>query len=413
MSCRSFRRCRWLLLPALLLPGLRAAEPPAASPTFVLLRSNVVASTRPAEVRAVHEPGADWQHTTGATAHPTLTNAFVMVGQTNGRLWLLEPDAAGGARRTVFAELGGGAAFSPWEGFLSVAFHPQFATNRRWFVKHDDVRDGVRSTVVVERRATPDGRADAGGPGREIIRIPTASENHHGGTVLFGPDGMLYLGMGDGGPQEDPNGHAQDGAKLLGKILRLDVDRPDRGRAFGIPRDNPFVAQPAAGIRPEVWALGFREPWRMSFDRATGELWVGDVGQLGWEEVCLVRAGENHGWNVYEGLAPFSEKSRRPGRVFTPPVLVYGRDVGCSITGGFVYRGTRAPAFVGAYLFGDFVMREIFALRRRPGAASEVRRVAVAAQPLVSFCEGRDGELYAVGHNGSLHHLDLATAEFP
>lgn len=191
------------------------------------------------------------------------------------------------------------------------------------------------------------------------------------------------------------------------------MDRPDRGRAFAIPRDNPFVAQPQSGIRPEVWALGFREPWRMSFDRATGELWLGDVGQLGWEEVCLVRAGENHGWNVYEGLAPFSEKFRQPGRVFTPPVLVYGRDVGCSITGGFVYRGTRAPAFAGAYLFGDFVMREIFALWRRPGETSVVRRVAVAVQPLVSFAEGRDGELYAVGHNGGLHHLDLAAAEFP
>lgn len=386
----------------------------AAASTFVLMRSNVVALAQPAEFRPVFEPRADeWQLTTGATAHPTLTNAFISIGQTNGRLWLLEPQPGGGVRRSLFADLGFGAAFSPWEGFLCVTFHPGFATNRRYFVKHDDIQGARRSTVLVERRANPEGRADAGAPAREILRIPTASENHHGGTAVFGPDGMLYLGMGDGGPQEDPNGHSQDGRVLLGKILRLDVDRPERGRAYGLPRDNPFVARPQPGMRPEIWALGFREPWRMSFDRVTGELWAGDVGQLGWEEVCLVRAGENHGWNVYEGLAPFSEQFRVSGRVFTPPVLVYGRDVGCSITGGHVYRGGRAPAFVGAYFFADYVMREVFALWRRPGEAAVVRRVAVAPKPLVSFAEGLDGELYVVGHEGSLHHLDLAAAGAP
>src|SRR5207247_1595723 len=154
------------------------------------------------------------------------------------------------------------------------------------------------TTVLVEKQAAPDFRRDSGRPSRRLLTIPCVTQNHTGGCIAFGPDGFLYLGMGDTGPQQDPNGHGQNMQILLGKMLRIDVDRMEGGLPYAIPADNPFRATP--NVRPEIWALGFREPWRFSFDPVTGDLWVGDVGQDRVEEVAIVRRGENHGWNVYE-----------------------------------------------------------------------------------------------------------------
>ena len=165
-----------------------------------------------------------------------------------------------------------------------------------------------------ERIASPDLRTDSGRPSRAIIQFPCTTQDHVGGGIEFGPDGMLYIGMGDTGPQQDPQGHGQDLSLLLGKMLRIDVDRADAGKAYAIPADNPFVG--VAGARPEIWAVGFREPWRFSFDPVTGDLWVGDVGQDRYEEVSIVRRGENHGWNVYEGFEPFSSRYRRPDATY-------------------------------------------------------------------------------------------------
>lgn len=211
---------------------------------------------------------------------------------------------------------------------MSLAFHPEFAKNRRYFLKMHGVRsDGRLCMNVVERRATDDGLRDAGGPSLLRMKIPVYSEIHNGGDLVFGPDGYLYLGMGDTGPQEDPLGHGQDLGVWWGKILRIDVDRVEGELPYAIPPDNPF--RDRTGARPEIWTFGFREPWRMSFDRQTGDLWVRDVGQNRFEEVTIARAGENHGWNVFEGFQPHSDRfvskeSHRTG-VFVQP---RGRPIG-------------------------------------------------------------------------------------
>ena len=209
------------------------------------------------------------------------------------------------------------------------------------------------SPVIVERQATPDLRRDAGGPSRRLLQIHQDTDLHWGGMLAFGPDGFLYIGAGDAGPQEDPDGHGQDLSELPGSILRIDVDRQHGGKPYAIPESNPY-RNSATPVRPEIWASGFRMPWRFSFDPSTGDLWVGDVGQDLFEKVTIARAGENHGWNVYEGFMKFSDQYRREGETYTPPVMAYRRKYGASVTGGYVYRGRRNASYYGAYFFGDF-----------------------------------------------------------
>lgn len=383
----------------------------AATNTFILTATNAPVLAKPVQFIPIHDATMKFTLPTWAVAHPELPGGWLVLEQHSGKLWLLEREG-GTPRKAVFADLSDGTRFEPWEGFLCAVFHPQFTKNRRYFVKRDVIKGTQRSTIIVERLAKPDGRSDAGRESRLILEVPAFSENHHGGTLAFGADGMLYVGMGDGGPQEDPEGHAQEGRQLLGKFLRLDVDRPARGRAYGIPADNPFVANSKSGIRPEVWALGFREPWRFSFDRQTGELWVGDVGQLRFEEISVVRRGENHGWNVFEAAVPFSEKRRRTGENYVFPVLAYGRELGVSVTGGYVYRGRETPSFGGVYVFGDYVLRTVWGLRRLAAGQVEVRKLGVAPEPLVSFAEDLSGELHVVGQNGTICRLDFTGSEW-
>src|SRR4030095_12704812 len=195
---------------------------------------------------------------------------------------------------------------------------PKFAENRRYFLKYQILENGRIYTLLVERRFAEDFRGDSGEPGRELLKIQSVTQDHNGGCLLFGPDGFLYFGMGDTGPQRDPQGHGQDMTLLLGKLLRIDVDHADGELPYAIPADNPFRGQP--GVRGEILAVGFREPWRFSFDALTHDLWVGDVGQDRFEEVGIVRAGENHGWNVYEGFELFSTVCRKGHRSYVPPV---------------------------------------------------------------------------------------------
>jgi len=212
--------------------------------------------------------------------------------------------------------------------------------------------------------------------------------------------------MGDTGPQGDPQGHGQDPSLLLGKLLRIDVDHTDGEIPYAIPADNPFRGQP--GVRGEIWAVGFREPWRFSFDALTHDLWLGDVGQDRFEEVEIVRAGENHGWNVIEGFNPFSERYRRDAAVYVPPILSYSHRVGVSVTGGYVYRGQRALALSGWYVFGDFESRRIFALTQTNHAVDKIVEIGRAPTRAVSFTETRDGEIHLVGYDaGVIYRLGL------
>jgi glucose/arabinose dehydrogenase len=272
-----------------------------------------------------------------------------------------------------------GATFSPDGGYLYVDF--------------TDVRGDTR----VEQYAFANGRADASSR-REILFVDQPFANHNGGEVTFGPDGDLYVGLGDGGSGGDPMDNGQSLDTLLGKILRI-VPTPDGPAPYAVPSDNPFLDE--AGARPEIWAYGLRNPWRFSFDRDTGDLWIGDVGQSAWEEIDRVphgRAGANLGWNRMEGAHRYSD-GPIPGNAMGPVYEYTHADGRCVVTGGYVYRGEQIQALRGNYVFGDFCTGEIMALRGAGDAVS----LGLKLSSLDSFGEDATGELYAMSLSGGLY----------
>jgi putative heme-binding domain-containing protein len=310
------------------------------------------------------------------------------------------------AEQRLFLDLRGRVKPGGATGLLGLAFHPGFTENRRYVLQYQVMEDGIVHTLLEERRMIPGRIEDSGEPAREILRIRAATLDHCGGTIAFGRDGFLWFGMGDTGPHRDPQGNGQAMGHLLGKILRIDIDRRDGPRGYAIPADNPFLGR--AGVRPEIWATGFRNPYRFSWDRETGDLWVGDVGQDRYDEVAIVRRGENHGWNVYEGHEVFSEAERREGESYTAPVLSYARRHGVSVTGGQVYRGQRAPVLAGWYVFGDYESRRIWALRQRERKLERIVEIARAPSRITSFTAAEDGELVLTGFDdGVVRRLRL------
>lgn len=349
---------------------------------------------------------------TGLTAlHqvPGLSNVFLVLHQ-KGMIWMMEKTATA-EDKTVFTDLTK-EVFSDRgpNGLLGVAFHPKFRENRKYYLQHQIFEEGKVATLVVEKQFAADFKADSGLPPRRLLKIVSVAEDHSGGWLEFGPDGFLYFAMGDTGPHNDPNGHAQNLQLLLGKMMRIDVDRAEDGNAYAIPQDNPFRGR--ADVRPEIWASGFRNPWRFTFDRVTGELWLADVGQDRVEEVDIVRRGENYGWNVYEAFEPFSNQYRKEGRNFTPPVFAYRRKYGNSVTGGCVYRGDKQSSFYGVYLCGDYTSKRIFGLTRENGVLKTARQIGTVPQGLVSFGADEAGNIYAVGYEGMIYQLDFTGSRF-
>ncbi|MGV3532560.1 MAG: PQQ-dependent sugar dehydrogenase [Chthoniobacteraceae bacterium] len=340
---------------------------------------------------------------------PGSAASFLVLHQ-KGIIWRITR-TEGGEEKSVFADLAL-QVFSERgpNGLLDVAFHPDFLKNRKYYLFYQVFEEGTVTTHIVEKKFAPDLASDSGEPGRIILRIASVAEDHSGGCLDFGPDGFLYLVMGDTGPHHDPNGHAQNLGLLLGKVLRIDVDHPANGAEYSIPVDNPF--RDRAGARPEIWAYGLRNPWRFCFDRLTKELWVADVGQDRVEEVAIVRRGENHGWNVYEGFERFSNEYRREGEKYVPPLFAYGHKYGNSITGGHVYRGNKQSSFYGAYICGDFNSKRIFALTQEGGVLKLVRQIGLLPERLVSFCEDAAGNIYAVGYEGTIYQLDFTETVF-
>ena len=285
-------------------------------------------------------------------------------------------------------------------GLLGLAFHPRYRENGFFYVDYTD-RDG--NTRV--ERYTVSRDSDRADPAtvRLVIAIDQPFANHNGGDVAFGPDGMLYVGMGDGGSAGDPYGNGQNKDTLLGKMLRLDVDH---GAPYAIPRDNPFAG--TTGARGEIWAYGLRNPWRFCFDPPAGLLYIADVGQNQWEEVDVAPAGRgglDYGWNVMEGNHCFrSFTCRHEGRLL--PAVEYGHDEGCSVTGGFVYRGSRMPALVGHYFYADFCQGWIRSFKYEGGAVIEHRewQGLSPGQP-ASFGLDAQGELYLCDLGGSVYRL--------
>ena len=339
---------------------------------------------------------------------PGFTNRFVVL-EHGGTSWIIER-GAGGDQQTVLLDLSSEVRVGGATGLLGIAFHLKFAENRKYYLKYQVVNAGQISTRLVERQFTVDFNGDAGVASRLLMEIPSTTQDHNGGSIVFGPDGFLYLGMGDTGPQGDPQGHGQDLKVLWSKMLRLDVDRTEGGLAYGIPKDNPFTGRD--DVRPEIWAYGFREPWRFNFDSANGDLWLGDVGQDRVEEISIVRAGENLGWNVFEGHTPYSDRYRREGEHYTAPVFSYTHRVGVSVTGGFVYRGKRAPLMQGRYICGDFETRRIWALTQTNRLLSSIVEIGRAPTRVVSFGQDAAGELYIVGYdNGVIYRMDLSNVD--
>ncbi|MDB6069521.1 MAG: putative glucose/L-sorbosone dehydrogenase, distantly related to bacterial beta-galactosidase [Verrucomicrobiales bacterium] len=323
-----------------------------------------------------------------------------------GGSWLVRTGPEGELSREVFVDMRNVVRRGGATGLLALAFHPEFLKNRRYFLKYQIEEKGRISTVVVERRFDDAGQKDSGAEARELLKIPGVTQDHNGGGMVFGPDGLLYIGMGDTGPQRDPQGHGQDPGLLLGKILRIDVNGVSGSRPYLIPAGNPFVDRD--GVRPEIFALGFREPWRMSFDPVTGDFWVGDVGQDRVEEVGIVRVGENHGWNVFEGHQPYSNQYRKTGVEYIPPVFSYPHSAGVSVTGGFVYRGKLAPAMAGWYIFADYESRRVWALTQNERKLDRIVELGRAPSRAVSFGLDERGELLLAGYDdGVIHRLIL------
>jgi glucose/arabinose dehydrogenase len=286
------------------------------------------------------------------------------------------------------------------QGLLGLAFHPDFRRNGRFVVNFNRREDGA--TVVAEYTRQSGSIQASPATERVLMVVPQPYLNHNGGMVEFGPDGFLYIGRGDGGSRGDPENRAQNPHEWLGKILRIDVDR---GRPYAIPPDNPFIS---ADGRPEVFALGIRNPWRFSFDRQTGMLWLADVGQYKWEEVDIVVAGGNYGWRIMEGAHCYNPEQDCNPDGLTFPIAEYGHENGrCSITGGYVYRGAAIPALRGTYLFGDYCSGEVFALSANVNRkASSVPKVLMQTTLRISsFGEDEAGEIYVVDHKGGIYRL--------
>ena len=340
---------------------------------------------------------------------PGFPKVFLVLHQ-KGMIWRMEKTATG-EEKTVFADLTG-EVFSDRgpNGLLDVAFHPQFRQNRKYYLFYQVFEEGNVTTHIVEKQFDADFHGDSGKPARLVWKVASVAEDHSGGCLQFGPDGFLYFAMGDTGPHNDPNGHAQNLQLLLGKIMRIDVDHEDAGLAYAIPKDNPFRDQ--ADVRPEIWAYGLRNPWRFSFDRVNGDLWLADVGQDRVEEVDLIHRGENYGWNVYEGFEPFSNQFRKEGRTFTKPLFAYRRKYGNSVTGGHVYRGDKNSSFYGVYICGDYNSKRLFGLTQQDGALKTARQIGTIPQRLVSFSEDEAGNIYAVGYDGVIYQVDFSQADF-
>ncbi len=292
-------------------------------------------------------------------------------------------------------------------GLLGLAFHPRFgAGDDRFFIDFTD-REGT--TVIAEARPSEDPDVADGASLRVLMRIAQPFANHNGGDVAFGPDGHLYVALGDGGSGGDPLGSGQRLDTHLGKILRIDVDRTEGSAAYAIPPDNPFVG--VEGAKPEIWALGLRNPWRISFDRATGDLWIGDVGQGAIEEVDRLTAatgggrGANLGWNRMEGSACFPGGTACDPAGLVLPLAEYGHDLGCAVTGGYVYRGSDHPDLVGVYVYADYCSGRVWGVSSGGPDRQDAVLLAETGVTLSSFGEDDAGELYVTDLGGRLLRL--------
>lgn len=357
----------------------------------------------PVNMQSFPNPGDyHWKAVTSGLASPVgITHA----GDGSNRLFILEQGgvirilADGQLLTAPFLDIRSRVGTSGNEqGLLGLAFHPEYAENGLFFVDYTDL-DG--NTVISRFQVSTDRNIAEAGSETILLQVKQPYQNHNGGHIIFGPDGYLYIGLGDGGSAGDPQGNGQNLSTLLGNILRLDINQ---GSPYAIPADNPYAN---GGGQPEIWASGLRNPWRYSFDRATGDLYIGDVGQNQWEEIHFLSAeaagGANFGWNYWEGLHPF-QGSPPEDIEFEFPIWEYGHDQGCSVTGGFVYRGSMS-AWQGIYLYGDFCSGQVWGLLRDSNNIWQNTLLFETAFNITSFGEDESGEIYLVDRTGSIYQL--------
>jgi len=301
------------------------------------------------------------------------------------------------------------------KGVLGLAFHPKYRENGQFFVYYTPKNTPKPHTVAVSRFRVSKDDPDRADPDSEevLLQVEHPFWNHKGGTITFGPDGYLYIAIGDGGFRNDPKGNGQNLQTLLGKILRIDVDHQDAGLKYAIPADNPFVGK-GDKARGEIWAYGLRNPWRIAFDRKTGTLWCADVGQDLWEEIDLITKGGNYGWNLREGVHKFGPNGVEPRADLIEPIWDYHHDVGKSITGGHIYRGKKLPQLDGAYIYADYVTGKVWALKYDEANKRVVANLTIQGNisPIMSFGEDEQGETYYTTDAGQIYGLRQA-AEKP
>ena len=293
------------------------------------------------------------------------------------------------------------------QGLLGLAFHPDFEENGYFYV--DYTAADPNRTVIARYEVDPD-NPDAALPGSEqvILEVEQPFGNHNAGQIVFGPEGYLYVTLGDGGAGGDPHENGQDPTTLLASILRLDVDRPADGKNYGIPSDNPFVGNDQ-DWREEIWAYGLRNPWRISFDPETQALWTGDVGQNAYEEVSIIEKGQNYGWNTMEASHCFDPEADCDQTGLALPVHEYPHEVGRSITGGFVYRAAEVPALAGQYVFADYADKQVWALDAENPQGAEPAKLMDFEAAIAAFGVDAQGELYACAFDGKIYRF-TATA---
>lgn len=320
-----------------------------------------------------------------------------------GRIWTFE-NKADVTKSHLFLDLR--ESITDWrfpganeEGLLGLSLHPDFKNNGQFYVYYSLAKRGqddwTRKSIVSRFSVAKDNPNQADPASEQVImEIDQPFPNHNGGSIEFGPDGYLYIGLGDGGAANDPYGNGQDRSTLLGSILRIDVDNQSDGNNYAIPKDNPFVGQ--EGVRGEIYAYGMRNPWRISFDKQTGQLWASDVGQELWEEVILINKGDNHGWSQREGTHAFgNSEAEFDLSKAVEPIWEYDHQIGKSITGGRVYRSSRNPTLAGKYLYADYVTGGVWALTvDENGKAVKNEQVFAESVPVLAFGEDANGEVY-------------------
>ncbi|HKI99202.1 MAG TPA: PQQ-dependent sugar dehydrogenase [bacterium] len=371
-----------LLAALLMLPlaGVLAARAAEAPPLKVALQPVLTRQTlqRPVFLTSVPDGSGD-----------------LVVVEQRGVIWRFGPNDSGAsvyldARDRV-------STAGNEEGLLSIAFAPDFIHNRTFYVFYSDRQP--RRTVVARYLAAAPGHRAPPTAEEVVLDVRQPYANHNGGQLAFGPDGMLYVGLGDGGSAGDPHHNGQNRATLLGSILRLDVSRQAGGHAYAIPLDNPFVSA-RDHSRHEIWAYGLRNPWRFSFDRKTGDLWAGDVGQNAVEEVDRIVRGGNYGWNVMEGTQCYdpAQGCRRGGLKL--PISEYTHNQGVAVTGGYVYRGKAIPGLYGRYVFGDYGSGQIWSIPADAKQLTPPEPLLRTQLAISSFGEDAAGELYVLDHQG-------------